>query len=191
MYHPKNQNRAPQSPHERANRFNKMCFWWMRDLYQRGRKRKITEEDIYETNKSQESGRIAEKITQLWNEELTKKDPSILRMFYKAYGVPLLTVGVVFSICESIVRCSQPLFLGGLLSYFADSEGSQSDAYFYGTGIVLTSFLPVIMFHPFIYYSMEIAMKMRIGSSRLIYDKVSCSVYSKHESFLSSRLLRF
>jgi ATP-binding cassette, subfamily C (CFTR/MRP), member 4 len=186
MDHKEQQNWA-ESPHKKASRLSKMTFWWVRDLYRKGFKQSITEEDIYKTNKDHESGLIAEKFTKLWNEELLTKNPSTIRMFYRAYGLSLLSIGLLFSICESLIRCSQPLFLGALLSYFADPEGSRYDAYFYGTAIIMTSVVPVMTYHPFSYYATETAMKVKIGSSRLVYDKVS---YIDTSNYASSKIIK-
>jgi ATP-binding cassette, subfamily C (CFTR/MRP), member 4 len=171
----KEQQKLAESPHKYANRLSKMSFWWVRDLYRKGLTKTITEQDIYQTNADQESAKIGDKFTKLWDDELQRQNPSVLRMFYRAYGFPLLSIGLIFSISETLNRCAQPLFLGALLSYFANPEASRNDAYLYGSGIVLCSLIPVITFHPFIYYAMETAMKVRIGSSRLTYDKVSYS----------------
>lgn len=171
----KEQRKWAESPHKHANRLSKMSFWWVRNLYKIGLSRTITEDDIYQPKEEHESERIGEKFRDLWSEELQRKDPSVIRMFYRAYGFKMLLIGFLFSICETLNRCAQPLFLGALLKYFADPEGSRNDAYLYGSGIVLCSLVPVITFHPFIYYAMQVAMKTRIGSSRLVYDKVSYS----------------
>jgi ATP-binding cassette, subfamily C (CFTR/MRP), member 4 len=161
-----------KNPQNEANRLSKMSFWWLRSLYKIGLTRTITEDDIYETLKDHESEKIATKFTRLWSDELKKKNPSVLRMFYRAYGFWALLIGLMFSITETLNRCAQPLFLGALLTYFVDPETSKRDAYFYASGIVICSLIPVLTFHPFIYYIFEVGMKIRIGSSRLVYDKV-------------------
>jgi ATP-binding cassette, subfamily C (CFTR/MRP), member 4 len=168
------QQKLAESPQVYANRFSKMTFWWIRDLFRKGLTQTITEQDIYQTNADQESAKIGDKFTKLWDDELQRQNPSVLRMFYRAYGPSVLTIGFLFSICESIMRAAQPLFLGALLTYFADQKASRNEAYLYGFGITLCSLIPVITYHPFVYYAIECAMKVRIGSSRLIYDKVSC-----------------
>lgn len=94
-------------------------------------------------------------------------------MFYNAYGLPVLIYGLAFSIVETLNRCAQPLFLGGLLSNFVDPDATKNMAYLYATGIVICSLIPVLTFHPFIYYIFEVGMMIRIGSSRLVYDKVT------------------
>jgi ATP-binding cassette, subfamily C (CFTR/MRP), member 4 len=171
MNHKEHQQR-PSDPHKDASRISKMSFWYTRKLYQNGLSRPILPEDVYETSNSHESNRIAEKFSDLWKQELKTKNPSVLRMFYNAYGGPMLLIGFLFSIVETINRCAQPLFLGALLSYFADPSISRETAYLYASGIVLCSLIPVITFHPFIYYIMETGLKIRIGASRLVYDKV-------------------
>lgn len=112
-------------------------------------------------------------------------------MFYNAYGLPVLIYGLAFSIVETVNRCAQPLFLGGLLSNFVDPDATKNMAYLYATGIIICSLIPVLTFHPFIYYIFEVGMMIRIGSSRLVYDKVkrttstSPLVSAKHLLFRS------
>lgn len=173
----KEHRKRPEHPHTKASRFSKMSFWWLRSLYKLGLTKTITEEDVYETLKDHDSEQIANKFTVLWENELGKKNPSVLRLFYNAYGFGVLSVGLTFSIVETLNRCAQPLFLGALLSYFVDPEITKNHAYMYAAGIVTCSLIPVLTFHPFIYYIMEHGMKIRIGSSRLVYDKVSKTKY--------------
>jgi ATP-binding cassette, subfamily C (CFTR/MRP), member 4 len=161
-----------ENPQNRASMLSKLTFWWVRDLYRKGMRKTITSEDIYQTKQSQKSELIADKFTLIWNEELKKENPSVLLLIYKAYGYMLLPIGLIFSIFESILRCVQPLFFGALLSYFSEGKEMPSYAYLYGAGMILCSLIPVIAYHPFSFYSMETAMKVKIGLTRLIYDKV-------------------
>lgn len=102
-------------------------------------------------------------------------------MFYNAYGFAAISIGLAFSIVETLNRCAQPLFLGALLSNFVDPNATKKSAYLYASGIVLCSLIPVLTFHPFIYYIFEVGMKIRVGSSRLAYDKVS-ELYNKYQN---------
>lgn len=163
----------PKNPKKNAPRISLMTFFWIRNIFKIGLQRPIAVEDVYEPLKCHESEKISEKFSRLWDKELKKKEPSVLRMIYGAYGNGILFVGLTFSLLETLNRCAQPLFLGALLTYFVDDSVSKDAAYFYASGIVLCSLIPVITFHPFIYYIMESGMKIRIGCSRLIYDKVN------------------
>lgn len=161
------------NPHDKANRCSKLTWWWLRDLYKTGYGRPITEADIYQTISHHESEHLGEKYRELWSQELKSGDPSVLRLHYRAYGLPILFWGLLFSVSETLNRCFQPLFLGALLTYFVEPTMPKSEAYLYAGGIVLCSLVPVLTFSPFIYYIMEMSMKMRTGCARLVYDKVS------------------
>lgn len=80
-------------------------------------------------------------------------------------------VGLIFSVR---FRVLQPLCLGGLVSYFAPGQThiSKSEAYWYAGGIVFSSAVSVITFHPFILFIFEMGAKIRLGCSGLVYRKV-------------------
>lgn len=75
----KEQKTKLKNPHNDASRISKMGFWWIRDLYRTGLKRPITEDDIYEPLEDHESVKIADKFAELWQNELKRKNPSVLR----------------------------------------------------------------------------------------------------------------
>ena len=139
-----------------------------------GMKGTITEEDIYQNLDEHNSKPISNLFTKLWDEELQQKSPSVLRMFYKAYGFWTILIGLLFSLCETLVRCAQPMFLGAMISYFVGGTGNvpKTEAYYYAIGVAVCSLIPVITFHPFILYIIEVGMKIKLGSQALIYQKV-------------------
>lgn len=140
-----------------------------------GMKATIAEEDIYNNLDVHNSKPIADKFKRLWEDELTQKSPSVLRMFYRAYGLGVIVIGLLFSISETIIRCAQPLFLGAMISYFVggDDGVTKTEAYYYAIGIAICSLLPVITFHPFILYIIEMGLKIKLGCQALMYQKVS------------------
>lgn len=162
-----------QNPRKLAGLLSRITFWWVRDLYKKGLSKIITEEDVYQTSECQRSAKIAEKFTQVWNQESQEKHPSVFKLIFKTYGYKLLPVGLAFSVFESLLRCAQPLFFGALLSYFSSPEEPRSSAYIYATGMIMCSLIPIATYHPFYFYSMETAKKIKIGLTRLVYDKVS------------------
>lgn len=76
----------------------------MKDVFKLGTKGPITPDEIYKPKSNLESRRITEKFVELWSEELKKKNPSVLRVVFKIYGFPLLSLGILFSILESSMR---------------------------------------------------------------------------------------
>lgn len=69
----------------------------------------------------------------------------------------------------------QPLCLGGLVSYFVPGQTviTKDWAYLYASGIIFSSAVSVFTFHPFILYILQMATKMRLGCSGLVYKKVN------------------
>ncbi|KAG5672509.1 hypothetical protein PVAND_002633 [Polypedilum vanderplanki] len=185
-----NSKQKPENPLQNASRLSRMTFWWLKDLYKIGMTRPITDDDVYQTIDHHECDRIANKFKTLWQKELDgSKRPSALRLIYNAYGPPVLIIGLLFSVCETLMRCAQPLLLGELLTYFADESASKEWAYIYAAGIVICSIVPVITFHPFIYYIFEIGMKIRIGCSRLVYDKILRITKSVQEDGMHGKVI--
>lgn len=69
-------------------------------------------------------------------------------------------------------RFLQPICLGGLVSYFARIEGiTRTHAYWYATGIVLSTVLILVTYHPFYFFAFKSAGQVRIAISGLIYKK--------------------
>lgn len=73
-----------------------------------------------------------------------------------------------------LFRLSSPLFLGYLIAYFTSNpyESSTQDAYLFAGGLILGQFITLFLFHPFMLYIFQTAMKLRIACCSLIYDKV-------------------
>lgn len=162
------------NPHDKASRLSKMAWWWLRDLYKTGYSRPITEDDIYTTINHYRSERVGERFANIWSDEVKSGKPSVFSLFYRAYGNRIMFWGILFSLCETLNRCFQPLLLGSLLDFFSsDGTMPKSEAYFYAAGITFCSLVPVLTFSPYIFYVFETSLKLRVGSSRLIYDKVS------------------
>ncbi|GAB0093527.1 probable multidrug resistance-associated protein lethal(2)03659 [Sergentomyia squamirostris] len=163
-----------RNPVEDASFLSKRTFWWLKQLYKMGMKRPIEDEDVYETLPEHRCENLSNKFTKWWEEELKNKSPSLVRMIARAYGRNILIFGLLCSLTESGLRIVQPLSLGGLVTYFSPEQEdiSRGDAYLYAVGIILSSLIPVLMFHPFILYLDQMGMKMRLGSVALIYKKV-------------------
>lgn len=84
---------------------------------------------------------------------------------------PSLIFHVIFL---SISRCTQPLFLGKLVSFYASSDADNADttnAYLYAVGVILTSALNVFCMHPNMMGMQHTGMKIRVALCSLLYRK--------------------
>jgi len=92
-----------------------------------------------------------------------------------------------------LCRMSQPLFIGGLLAYF-DPDGSRhtdlKHAYLYASGLVLSMFATLILYHATQLEIIHCGMKMRVACCSSIFYKVYKCVTKLDEFFLLN-FLRF
>lgn len=73
-------------------------------MFKIGMKRAIEEEDIYAVPNDMQSDQNTKTFRKLWQMELKKKNPSILRVIFKLHGFSVLTIGMLFSIGETLAR---------------------------------------------------------------------------------------
>ncbi|XP_030562712.1 probable multidrug resistance-associated protein lethal(2)03659 [Drosophila novamexicana] len=172
----------PKNPYTNANLFSQWSFWWMRDLFKRGLQGPLTDEELYQHRKTLDSERVTSKFSDLWEDEKKRSNPSVVRMIFRAYGSVFMPLGIAFSMVESCCKSVMPLFLGCLVGYFAADQTtiSESEAYCYALGIVVCMLVPVLTFHPFIFYIFQVGTKLRLALSGLIYRK--CLQVSKSSS---------
>lgn len=76
-----------------------------------------------------------------------------------------------------LYRMSQPLLIGGLLSYFnpnlSNKTHSLSRAYTYATLLVLNMVVTLVMYHAIQIEILHYGMKMRIACCSIIFKKVN------------------
>ncbi|KAI8123562.1 putative multidrug resistance-associated protein lethal(2)03659 [Lucilia cuprina] len=156
---------------------------WTKDLFRLGWKKSLEETDLYEIPRDLDCEDGTEYVGELWEEEKrTKKNPNIVRVICKAYGKRFLPVGFFCALLETTVKCLQPLFLGGLVSFFAAGQTNVSEkmAFIYAGGIVMCSLVLVMSLQPYLFYAFKTSTRIRVALSGLIYRK--CLQISKNSS---------
>lgn len=76
----------------------------MKPLFSRGLKRSLVDDDIYEVLHGMRSDLNTENYAKVWDEELKKPNPSMLRVIFKLHGLKVVIIGFLFSIAETIAR---------------------------------------------------------------------------------------
>lgn len=69
-----------------------------------GWKRPLEEEDIYAVTNSLRSDKNTEDFARLWDIECKKKNPNILRVILKLHGTTVFTLGILYSIGETLAK---------------------------------------------------------------------------------------
>lgn len=76
----------------------------MKPLFTTGLKHSLVDDDIYEVPHGMRSDLNTKKYAKVWDEELKKKNPSMLRVIFKLHGLKVVIIGLLFSIAETIAR---------------------------------------------------------------------------------------
>ncbi|KNC31638.1 putative multidrug resistance-associated protein lethal(2)03659 [Lucilia cuprina] len=170
----------PENPRETANPLSALMFCFAMPTFFKGRKKILDESDLYKALKEHKSDFLGHKLSVAWEEECNKKqmkhkEPSLLKAVLKVFGLRFATLGLVLFILEIGLRVTQPLFLGGLVSYYAKPEnntsGDQTTAYLYALGVILCSALNVFFMHPYMLGILHTGMKIRVAMCSMIYRK--------------------
>ncbi|XP_005190478.1 probable multidrug resistance-associated protein lethal(2)03659 [Musca domestica] len=169
----------PENPRESSNPLSAMMFCFTMPTFFKGRKRVLDESDLFRALKEHKSDLMGHKLSHAWEEELAKsrrkgKEPSLIRATIRVFGLHYMMLGILMFLFEVFLRCSQPLFLGALVSYYADPETDKTDqttAFLYALGVILTSAGSVFLMHPNMLGIVHTGMKVRVAICSMIYRK--------------------
>ncbi|XP_022216187.2 probable multidrug resistance-associated protein lethal(2)03659 [Drosophila obscura] len=172
----------PENPRETSNIFSSLMFCFAMPTFFKGRKKTLDENDLYRALKEHKSDTLGAQLSEAWEREVEKKrkkkkTPSLLKASVDVFGWRLAGLGVVLFILEIGFRVTQPLFLGGLVAFYADSSNQEGDgenqtkAYLYALGVILCSAFNVLLMHPYMLGMFHLGMKARIAMTSMIYRK--------------------
>ncbi|XP_060873208.1 ATP-binding cassette sub-family C member 4-like isoform X2 [Metopolophium dirhodum] len=175
-----NKYERPSHPRANANILEILTFGWMYKLFKTGGKRDLEVNDLYATLNDHTSSSLGRELEEKWNDELANakkanRSPSLTKALTKMFGVKFMLLGLLQSIVEIFLRMSQPLLIGGLLSYFnpnlSNKTHSISHAYTYATLLVLNMLVTLVMHHAIQIEILHCGMKIRVACCSLIFKK--------------------
>ncbi|XP_013098645.2 probable multidrug resistance-associated protein lethal(2)03659 isoform X1 [Stomoxys calcitrans] len=170
----------PENPRESSNPLSSLMFCFVMPTFFKGRKKVLEETDLYRALKEHKSDFLGHKLSEAWEEECNKKqmkhkEPSLLKACMRVFGLRFATLGFILFILEIGLRVTQPLFLGGLVSYYAKPQNNNSSdlstAYLYAMGVILCSAVNVLLMHPYMLGILHVGMKIRVAMCSMIYRK--------------------
>lgn len=159
--------------------FDALCFdnSWVMPILLKGRKKVLGLEDLYQPLEEHHADKLGSKLEKAWEEEVKKKrnknkKPSLMAAGLKVFGFDIAFLGCLLFTFEMLFKVTMPIFLGGIVSYYAKPERSNiSEAYLYSAGIIACSFFSVLSSHSLMLSNLSCGMKMRISACSLIYRK--------------------
>lgn len=121
--------------------------------------------------------KLGSKLEKAWQEQLSQqrsknKKPSLMSAGLKVFGYDILFLGTLLLTFEMLFKATMPIFLGGIVKYYANPERSDiSEAYLYSAGLLVCSFLSVLSQHSLMLSNLTCGMRIRIAACSLIYRK--------------------
>ncbi|XP_037952862.1 probable multidrug resistance-associated protein lethal(2)03659 [Teleopsis dalmanni] len=168
----------PENPRERANPLSTLMFCFTMPTFFKGRKKTLDQNDLYRALQEHRSDFLGDKLCKAWEEEISTKEskhkkPSLIKATLRVFGWRFALMGCILFLLEVGLRITQPLFLGGLVSFYANSEENKdvTTAYLYALGVILCSGVNVLLMHPYMLGILHVGMKIRIAMCSMIYRK--------------------
>ncbi|KAI8318339.1 hypothetical protein GQ54DRAFT_341905 [Martensiomyces pterosporus] len=165
------------SPEEDANIFSRLTFSWMSPLLKTGRRKLITQGDLWDLPKRYMPSNVSMQFEANWQHEVdnaARRTPSLLRALWKTLGPPYLLAGF-FKLIQDVLQFTQPVLLSRLIgfvaSYASDSPQPVSYGYFYAASMLVLQLIQTIFLHQYFQLGMATGMKAKSSLTTAIYKK--------------------
>ena len=163
---------------------------YLKDIARNFFGKSTSNENIYKTLEDHDTKNIGKNFRKLWKQEEQKAKPSLFKMMFRICGPSVCLAGFYYMMCELILRSVQPMLLASLIKYFTDenSDTSKHHAYLYAAGLFICSLIPVINYRHYIAFVCQWFMRMKVGCSCLVYDKILSLPRSRITEGLNGRV---
>ncbi|RHZ60076.1 hypothetical protein Glove_359g26 [Diversispora epigaea] len=162
------------SPEETANIFSRLTFYWMTPMMKLGYKKYLTFADLMNLNSEDQSKRISEKFEEKWKNELTKKNPSLIKVISLTFGGPFI-FAALFKFLQDMLNFVQPQLLK-MLMIFVRSQGEENPqpalwGYYIAVMMFFIAILQTMFLHQYFQFCFVTGMRTRAGLVTAIYQK--------------------
>ncbi|XP_043284010.1 probable multidrug resistance-associated protein lethal(2)03659 [Venturia canescens] len=177
-------------PHEKANFFSKLFFWWMKRFLIPGADTDFKMENIFHPLENDRTDRISDQLEIAWERESKRnserwsgveghKRSSSTKLGYaliSVFWLDHLKCGARIFLTNVALRGIQPILVAGIIDYFRVSGSgtgtSKNVAFLYGAILVSTSILIAVINHHTYLGMSRVGMRARVACSSLIYKKM-------------------
>lgn len=164
-----------ECPVEYANIFSRLTFGWMTPMMRYGYKEFLTQDDLWNLRKGDDTRNTSAAFEKAWAAEMEKKRPSLWIALFRSFGGPYFegTIIKTFSDCLNFV---QPQLLRFLIS-FVDSyrPGRTPQPPAKGAAIALAMFAVSVgqtaFLHQYFQRAFETGMRVKSSLTATIYQK--------------------
>uniref|UniRef100_A0A1B6C5A6 ABC transmembrane type-1 domain-containing protein n=1 Tax=Clastoptera arizonana TaxID=38151 RepID=A0A1B6C5A6_9HEMI len=160
--------KTKKSPRDGAN-FLSVCFyWWLIDIFRKGRNKQLEKEDIYSVVDGLESEHLGDRLERGWTNELlfamdTSREPKVTNAIWFAFGASfvILTASLVF--VEALYICQ-----GLVLYWYVLSSVSRE----YLLSLCASSALSILLHHGWNAIAMTVGTQLRVSCHSLLCKKL-------------------
>ncbi|KAJ2335810.1 hypothetical protein GGH92_007925, partial [Coemansia sp. RSA 2673] len=166
-----------RAPVEDANIFSRLTFSWMSPLLKLGRRKQVSEGDLWEIPSNIAPVNIAETFDTNWQYEIdqgAQRSPSLIRALWKTLGAPFALAGAL-KLIQDVIQFLQPvllsLLLGFVSSHATDSPQPMSFGYFYAGSLLVLQGIQTLFLHQYFQLCMATGMKVKSSLTTAIFKK--------------------
>ncbi|XP_023219034.1 multidrug resistance-associated protein 4-like, partial [Centruroides sculpturatus] len=146
--------------------------FWIFSIINKGRKRELKEEDLYETSKYHTSEYLGDQLQKEWNKEFQKRNPSILRAVLRFLGWKYLIIFLLVLFQETVLVAGQVYFLGQTIHCLDNRQKFN----LYNINVTLAGFfsftaISLLLYNTTFYMADLYGMKLKIAFCSVIYRK--------------------
>ncbi|EFA04138.2 ATP-binding cassette sub-family C member 4 [Tribolium castaneum] len=161
-------------PRETANVLSLITFFYSFDLFKKGFKKELEDDDIYEVLSGCRSKELGDQLEEQWHLDKKKnKRPSMVRVLWACFGKTYMLFGAMQLIMRTIFVVAVPEALGKLVSYFSPGQTdlTKEDAYFYAAAVVGLGIVNFVYTQNYLIALTEFGIKIRTAVCSFIYRK--------------------
>ncbi|KAF9199094.1 hypothetical protein BGZ49_010827 [Haplosporangium sp. Z 27] len=161
-------------PEDEANIFSIASFHWVTPLMRKGYAKPLTMNDLWGLRKEDQSKNVSNTFAATWDNELKKKNPSLLRALARAFGKPFFIAGI-WKAANDILGFLQPVLLRELLRFVMSYKTESPQPLYRGYTIAVLMFLCSItqttVLHQYFHLCFRTGMHIKAGLVTAIYQK--------------------
>ncbi|KAJ3154725.1 Canalicular multispecific organic anion transporter 2 [Geranomyces variabilis] len=164
------------SPEVNASIYSRLSFQWMDPLMKLGYRKDLEMEDLWSLNREDKAEVTGAVFQAQWEQELTKKRPSLLRALTSTYGL-YFGRAAIFKAAQDALAFVQPLFLRQMMD-FARGWSDHGDhplpierGFLIAGLMLLTAVTQTIMLHQYFHICLVTGMRIRSAIVTSVYRK--------------------
>ncbi|KAI5309683.1 hypothetical protein KEM55_002665, partial [Ascosphaera atra] len=164
-----------ESPYEFADVFSVLTFSWMTPLMKYGYKHFITQDDLWNVRKRDQTKTVSTKLTNAWDRQVEqKKKPSLWVAMATAFYGPYLRASLIKFVSD-MLNFTQPQLLRLLIKFIESYRTENPQPAIRGVSIALAMFAVSVTqtscLHQYFQRAFETAMRLKGSLTAIIYGK--------------------